>query len=156
MVELAWMWLRHQPGSSLSAWFRERVGPLKGRIRRITVVAVTRKLLITLWRYLEVCCQRLLRRGQSTLRHPSPEGQRRRSLGVSPTAFIAHPPDLQRRSLMDMDFATGCPLVRPSPAPYPIAVRQVAILLDASFRRALAEPPLRIASASQGTCTPER
>ena len=40
MVELAWMWLRHQPGSSLSVWFRERVGTLKGRIRRITIVAV--------------------------------------------------------------------------------------------------------------------
>jgi transposase len=53
MVELAWMWLRHQPGSSLSAWFRERVGTLEGRIRRITIVAVARKLLITLWRYLE-------------------------------------------------------------------------------------------------------
>jgi transposase len=53
MVELAWMWLRHQPGSSLSAWFRERVGALRGRIRRITIVAVARKLLITLWRYLE-------------------------------------------------------------------------------------------------------
>ena len=53
MVELAWMWLRHQPGSSLSAWFRERVGTLKGRIRRISIVAVARKLLICLWRYLE-------------------------------------------------------------------------------------------------------
>jgi len=53
MVELAWMWLRHQPGSSLSAWFRERVGTRKGRIRRITIVAVARKLLIALWRYLE-------------------------------------------------------------------------------------------------------
>ena len=53
MIEPAWMWLRHQPGSSLSAWFRERVGALKGRIRRITIVAVARKLLITLWRYLE-------------------------------------------------------------------------------------------------------
>jgi transposase len=53
MVELAWMWLRHQTGSSFSAWFRERIGTLKGRIRRITIVAVARKLLITLWRYLE-------------------------------------------------------------------------------------------------------
>ena len=53
MVELAWMWLRHQPGSSLSAWFRERVGTRKGRIRRITIVAMARKLLISLWRYLE-------------------------------------------------------------------------------------------------------
>ena len=53
MVELAWLWLRHQPASSLSVWFHERVGKLKGRIRRITVVAVARRLLIALWRYLE-------------------------------------------------------------------------------------------------------
>jgi transposase len=53
MIELAWLWLRHQPDSPLSVWFRERVGTLKGRIRRITIVAVARKLLIALWRYLE-------------------------------------------------------------------------------------------------------
>jgi len=53
MVELAWMWLQHQPGSLLSVWFHNRVGKLKGRIRRITIVAVARKLLIALWRYLE-------------------------------------------------------------------------------------------------------
>jgi transposase len=51
MIELAWLWLRHQPDSPLSVWFRDRVGKLKGR--RITVVAVARKLLIALWRYLE-------------------------------------------------------------------------------------------------------
>jgi transposase len=53
MVELAWLWLRHQTASPLSVWFHERVGKLKGRIRRITIVAVARKLLIALWRYLE-------------------------------------------------------------------------------------------------------
>jgi transposase len=53
MIELAWLWLRHQPASPLSVWFHERVGKLKGRIRRITIVAVARKLLIALWRYLE-------------------------------------------------------------------------------------------------------
>lgn len=53
MIELAWMWLRHQPGSALSIWFRERVGALKGRIRRIAVVALARKLLVALWRYVE-------------------------------------------------------------------------------------------------------
>jgi transposase len=53
MIELAWSWLRFQPDSPLSIWFRERVGSAKGRIRRITIVAVARKLLITLWRYLE-------------------------------------------------------------------------------------------------------
>ena len=38
-IELAWLWVRHQPGSDLSRWFRERVGDLKGRIRRIAIVA---------------------------------------------------------------------------------------------------------------------
>ena len=51
MVELAWVWLRYQPDSTLSRWFRERVGEQKGRIRRIAVVALARKLLIALWRY---------------------------------------------------------------------------------------------------------
>jgi transposase len=53
MIELAWRWLRFQPDSQLSIWFRERVGNTKGRIRRIAIVAVARKLLIALWRYLE-------------------------------------------------------------------------------------------------------
>ncbi len=53
MIELAWSWLRYQPDSDLSQWFRERVGDRKGRIKRITVVALARKLLIALWRYLE-------------------------------------------------------------------------------------------------------
>ena len=49
MVELAWLWLRHQPDSALSWWFRERVGSARGRIRRITIVALARKLLVTWW-----------------------------------------------------------------------------------------------------------
>ena len=53
MIGLDWLWLRHQPNSPLSMWFRERVGTGKGRIRRIAIVAVARKLLISLWRYLE-------------------------------------------------------------------------------------------------------
>ena len=54
MIQLAWLWLRHQPGSTLSQWFRERVGDRRGKIRRITIVAVARKLLIALWRYVTV------------------------------------------------------------------------------------------------------
>ena len=45
--------MRHQPESALSGWFRERVGRLKGRVRRIALVALARKLLIALWRYLQ-------------------------------------------------------------------------------------------------------
>lgn len=51
MIQLAWLWLRWQPGSALAAWFRERVGTLAGRTRRIAIVAMARKLLIALWRY---------------------------------------------------------------------------------------------------------
>jgi transposase len=53
MIELAWLWLRYQPGSALSIWFHERVGDQKGRVRRIAIVALARKLLVALWRYLE-------------------------------------------------------------------------------------------------------
>lgn len=52
MIELAWLWVRHQPESVLSRWFRERVGEERGRARRIAIVALARKLLIALWRYL--------------------------------------------------------------------------------------------------------
>ena len=52
-IELAWVWLRYQPDSDLSIWFRARVGIMKGRIRRIAIVALARKLLVALWRYLE-------------------------------------------------------------------------------------------------------
>ena len=51
MIELAWLWLRYQPGSALSRWFRERVGDQRGRVRKIAIVALARKLLIALWRY---------------------------------------------------------------------------------------------------------
>ena len=53
MIELAWTWLRYQPESALSRWLRERVGNLKGRPRRIAIVAMARKLLVALWRYLQ-------------------------------------------------------------------------------------------------------
>lgn len=51
MIELAWFWIRHQPGSALSRWFVERVGAARGRVRRISIVALARKLLVALWRY---------------------------------------------------------------------------------------------------------
>jgi transposase len=51
MVELAWMWVRYQPDSALSGWFRQRVGSERGRTRRISIVALARKLLIALSRY---------------------------------------------------------------------------------------------------------
>ena len=53
LIQLAWLWLRYQPGSALAIWFRERVGTLQGRTRRIAIVAMARRLLIALWRYVE-------------------------------------------------------------------------------------------------------
>jgi transposase len=52
-IELAWLWIRHQPDSDLTLWFRKRVGDTKGRVRRIAIVAVARKLMVALWRYLQ-------------------------------------------------------------------------------------------------------
>jgi transposase len=53
MIELAWLWLRWQPESALARWFTARVGTAMGRVRRIAIVALARKLLVALWRYLE-------------------------------------------------------------------------------------------------------
>jgi transposase len=52
-IELAWLWLQYQPDSRLSRWFKDRVGAAKGRVRRILVVALARKLVVALWRYLD-------------------------------------------------------------------------------------------------------
>jgi transposase len=52
-VEMAWVWIRFQPQSKLSQWFMERFAGGGSRMRRIGIVAVARKLLIDLWRYLE-------------------------------------------------------------------------------------------------------
>jgi transposase len=51
MVQLAWLWLRHQPQSALTRWFHQRVELNAGRIRRVMIIAMARKLLIALWRY---------------------------------------------------------------------------------------------------------
>lgn len=53
MIELAWAWLRYQPESELSLWYWERFGRGSKRQRRVGIVALARKLLIALWRYLE-------------------------------------------------------------------------------------------------------
>jgi transposase len=50
VVELAWLWLRYQPGSALSRWFAERLGQTGGRMRKVLIVALARKLLVALWR----------------------------------------------------------------------------------------------------------
>ena len=52
-VEIAWGWLRYQPQSQLSQWYQRRFGHGSSRLRRIGIVALARKLLIALWRYVE-------------------------------------------------------------------------------------------------------
>jgi len=51
VIELAWGWLRYQPASALSQWYRQRYGGGNARLRRIGIVALARRLLIALWRY---------------------------------------------------------------------------------------------------------
>jgi transposase len=52
-IELAWCWLRYQPGSELSLWYARRFSKGNARARKIGIVAVARKLLVALWNYLE-------------------------------------------------------------------------------------------------------
>jgi transposase len=51
MLQLAWLWLRHQPDSALSRWFHERVELNGGRFRKTMITALARKLLVALWKY---------------------------------------------------------------------------------------------------------
>jgi len=53
IVQLAWGWTRHQPNSVLTRWYQQRFGGGGKRVRKIGIVALARKLLIVLWRYLE-------------------------------------------------------------------------------------------------------
>jgi transposase len=52
-IQIAWAWLRWQPQSKLSRWYEERFGNGSPRLRRIGIVALARKLLVDLWRYLQ-------------------------------------------------------------------------------------------------------
>jgi transposase len=52
-VEIAWGWLRWQPNSALSQWYQRRFGAGNARLRKVGIVALARKLLIALWKYLE-------------------------------------------------------------------------------------------------------
>src|ERR1700730_14774196 len=51
LIQLAWLWLRNQPRSALSVWFHKRVSRNGGRLRKTTIVALARKLLVALWKY---------------------------------------------------------------------------------------------------------
>ena len=51
MIQVSWLGLRNQPDSALSQWFTQRVQQQRGRVRKVMVVALARKLLVALWRY---------------------------------------------------------------------------------------------------------
>ena len=51
LIQLAWLWLRNQPQSALALWFKERVNRNGGRLKKTTIVALARKLLVALWKY---------------------------------------------------------------------------------------------------------
>lgn len=51
LIQLAWLWLRHQPDSELTKWFNERMRQNNGRFKKRTIVALARKLLVALWKY---------------------------------------------------------------------------------------------------------
>ena len=51
IVEMAWLWLRHQPDSALARWYHDRVRRQGGRMKKVAIVALARKLLVALWKY---------------------------------------------------------------------------------------------------------
>ena len=93
MVQVAWLWLRHQPDSALSLWFTDRVKRNGGRLKRTTIVAMARKLLVALWRYATsgvviegaILKAARVRRLQNTIDIPrtrsGPDGSRRTTAG---------------------------------------------------------------------------
>lgn len=51
LLEMAWLWLRHQPASTLSRWFNERVAQNGGRFKKVMITALARKLIVALWKF---------------------------------------------------------------------------------------------------------
>jgi transposase len=54
MIEVAWLWRKYQPDSALAKWYEQRAAGQSPRIRRIMLVALARKLIVALWRYVEI------------------------------------------------------------------------------------------------------
>jgi transposase len=52
-IEIAWAWRRFQPDSHLSQWYERRFGAGSARLRKLGIVALARKLLIALWRFVK-------------------------------------------------------------------------------------------------------
>ncbi len=93
------MWLRYRPDSALARWFRERVGAQKGRVRRIAIVALARKLAVALWHYLEHDVPYRRRRDQelNLLRR----GAHRRRVAAAGDGARPHPWPAQPAALSD-------------------------------------------------------
>lgn len=51
LIQLSWLWLQHQPDSALAKWYKARVERNGGRMKKPTIVALARKLLVALWKY---------------------------------------------------------------------------------------------------------
>jgi len=51
LLEMSWLWLRHQPASALSRWFNTRVAQNGGRFKKVMITALARKLVVALWKY---------------------------------------------------------------------------------------------------------
>jgi len=51
MIQIAWLWLRHQPQSALALWYRARIKRTGGRLGKTMIIALARKLLVALWKY---------------------------------------------------------------------------------------------------------
>ncbi len=51
LIQMSWLWLQHQPNSTLTQWFKDRVQRNGGRMKKSTIVALARKLLVALWKY---------------------------------------------------------------------------------------------------------
>ena len=79
LIQLAWLWLRYQPDSAPARWFRDRVGALRGRTRRIAIVAMARKLLVAFGATSRpVSCPKASRSGRSARDRRRGDARRRR------------------------------------------------------------------------------
>jgi transposase len=54
MIEVAWLWRKYRPASALVKWYDRRAAGQSPRIRRIMLIALARKLIVALWRYVEI------------------------------------------------------------------------------------------------------
>ena len=100
MIQLAWLWLRHQPDSALARWFNERVKRNGGRLRKTMIVALARKLLVALWKYVTAgvviegaIVKSGLNRRSERIAHnlPRPDQSRRIRVDESKSAWLEKP-----------------------------------------------------------------